>query len=278
MARRDSKARIVAGIILAGAVLIFSPSCATKKFMLTLHGENMAKNREIETRLADLERTVAHIDSLNVEQYRQMMATRAYVGNQSQSQQENINSISARLDNINRILNDLNQKLQAIQLYGGVETPSSKTPGGPSDYTDSSPLAGGYNPISPSTAAVDPKEVYNTALADLNNGKYDLAESRFMAFIIQFPSHELAGNAQYWLGEVDYAQKRFALAVTEFEKVIDNYPKSEKVPASLLKMAYAQIEIGRKTEAAKTLRKLLKEYRNTDEAKLGREKLRKLGR
>ncbi len=267
-------------IILAGMVAVTASSCATKKFMLTLHDETMTKDRDMESRLAHLERTVAHIDSMTNEQYGLLRGTRAVVSNQSKSQEDYILSISARLDNVNHLMNELNQKLQAIQLYGGVDSGAPKTPGAPGDDGSggaSAAPSGSYNPIA-SSPSVDPKELYNTALSDLNNSDYENAEMRFMAFLIQFPKHELAANAQYWLGEVDYAQKKYDLAVTEFDKVIKNYPESEKISAALLKMAYAQIELGKKADARKNLNRIIKEYRKSEEYNPAREKLRRLGR
>ena len=70
---------------------------------------------------------------------------------------------------------------------------------------------------------------------------------------MQFPKHELAGNAQYWLGEAVYGQQKYDLAITEFEKVLKNYSKSIKVPAALLKIGYAQFELGETKTATKTL-------------------------
>ncbi|MHB9028596.1 MAG: tol-pal system protein YbgF [Candidatus Latescibacterota bacterium] len=280
MKRRDSIIKSVSCIVLAGAVLTISPSCATKKFMLTLQEETMAKNREIESRLTVLEQSVAVVDSMAREQHRLMMGTRAIVGNQSQSQQDNIQGLSARLDNIYHMMNELNQKLQAIQLYGGLEAPAPQSSAAPDTASSGREVTTGQ-PSFPSVAPlsnVDPKEVYDAALADVNNLNYSFAESRFMAFLIQFPRHELAPNAQYWLGEVDYAQKKYDLAISEFEKVIENYPQSEKVPASLLKIAFAQIELGKKSTARGTLQKLIKEYPKSEEAKLARAKVKQLGR
>lgn len=279
MAGRDSITRIAAWILLAGMVALSASSCATKKFILTLHDENMSKNREIESRLANLERSVAHIDSMANEQYGLLRGTRAVVSNQSKNQEDYILSISARLDNINHLMNDLSQKLQAIQLYGGMESSPSKTPGAPEtapkNNTPSS--SGSYNPISASPS-VDPKELYNTALTDFNDGDYDSAEMRFVAFLIQFPKNELAPNAQFWLGEVDFAQKKYDLAITEFDKVVKSYPESEKAPTALLKIADAQIELGKKGDAKKTLIRITKEYKNSDDAKKARDRLRKIGK
>lgn len=267
--------RIAAGILLAGMVAVSISSCATKKFILTLHEETMTKNREIESRLAYLERSVSHIDSMTNEQFGLLRGTRAVVSSQSKTQEDYILSISARLDNINHLMNDLSQKLQSIQMYGGMDSSAPKSPNAPD--SGSTQPSGSYNPIS-SALTVDPKVLYNDALADFNNNNYDTAEGRFITFLIQFPKHELAPNAQYWLGEVDYAQKKYDLAVAEFDKVVKNYPQSEKAPAALFKMALAQVGLGKKGDAKATLNRIIKEYKTSPEYKLARDQLRKIGR
>lgn len=278
MLGRGHSSRVGMGVMLAGVALLLFQSCATKKDILALHAETTAQNKQVESRLAALERSVAALDSMTREQYRLMMGTRAIMGNQSQNQQDQIQSLSARLDNIYYLMRELNQKLQAIQLYGGLEAAPPKTAARSDTAITSSPTPQqSYNPIT-STTNVDPKEVYNQALEDLNKSDYVLAENRFMAFLIQFPNHELAGNAQYWLGEVDYTQKKYALAITEFEKVIRNYPSSDKVPAALLKVAFAHIELGKQNTGITILRQIIKDYKDSAEAKLARDKLKKLGR
>ncbi len=264
---------------LAFAGIIVLSSCATKKDILTLHAESTAQNKQIENRLAVIDRSVATVDSLTRDQYKLINGMRAISGTQSQSQQDRMVSIEARLDNVYYLMKELNQKLQAIQLYGGVETPAPKSaPAQPDSLNTGQPgqaSTSQYTPLLNSQSA-DPKELYNVALADLNHGDFVLAESRFVAFLVQFPQHELAGNAQYWLGEVDYSQKKYELAISEFDKVIKNYPKSEKVPAALLKTAYANIELKKKPAATAILRQIIKEYKNSEEAKLARDRLRKL--
>lgn len=275
--RRGSLKKIISAVLLTGASMTLLSSCATKKFVQTLHEESMAKDGEIEARLMALdrlERSIAVLDSITREQNRLIMGTRAYVGTQTQSQYDNILSLSARLENITQMLNELNGKVEAIQLYGGVDTPGSSAGGGAdTSGTSAKPV---YSPVP--AQSVDPRELYTAALADYNGQSYTLAESRFMAFLIQFPAHELAGNAQYWLGEIDYACKKYDLAVTEFQKLIDTYPASEKIPAAMLKMGYAQIELGQKNTGIAILKKLTKDFPTSDEAKLASTKLKKLGK
>ncbi len=259
--------------------LVLFPSCATKKDILALHAESVAQNQQIENRLAVIDRSIAAVDSVAREQFKLINGMRAISGTQSQSQQNRMVSIEARLDNVYYLMKELNQKLQAIQLYGGIEAPTPRTATTPSDSQGTSqpgPASSQqYSPLSNPQSA-DPKELYNVALADFNKGDYVLAESRFVAFLVQFPQHELAGNAQFWLGEIDYTQKKYEQAISEYDKVIKKYPQSPKIPAALLKTAYAQIELKNNKEATAILRKIIKDYKNTEEAKLAQTRLRKL--
>ena len=68
---------------------------------------------------------------------------------------------------------------------------------------------------------------------------------RFKQFLVTFPDSELADNAQYWLAESYYASQQFEQALADFEVVINDYPRSRKVPDALLKMGYCNYELKR---------------------------------
>ena len=43
-------------------------------------------------------------------------------------------------------------------------------------------------------------------------------------------------NAQYWLGEAYYVNHDYTNALAAFQRVVDKYPQSRKVPDALLKV------------------------------------------
>ena len=53
----------------------------------------------------------------------------------------------------------------------------------------------------------------------------------------------MADNAQYWLGEAYYVNKSFPEALVAFQRVVDNYPQSRKLPDALLKIGYCNYEL-----------------------------------
>ena len=56
----------------------------------------------------------------------------------------------------------------------------------------------------------DVAEIYQNGLNALKANDYQTSEQNFSKILNQSPNDKLAGNAQYWLGEVYYAQKDYA--------------------------------------------------------------------
>jgi len=98
----------------------------------------------------------------------------------------------------------------------------------------------------------------------------------FQEVLAKFPASELADNSQYWIGESYYAQKDYKQALKEFAKVVENYPKGDKVPAALLKMGFCQQQLGDKPAARSTFKKLIESYPDTEEARLAKDKQKDL--
>jgi tol-pal system protein YbgF len=78
--------------------------------------------------------------------------------------------------------------------------------------------------------------LYNLARQKLDQGQPAKARELFQDFLSRYPKDELAANAQYWLGETYYAEKKWNDAIVEFQKVIKEYKTSEKAPDALLKI------------------------------------------
>ncbi len=57
---------------------------------------------------------------------------------------------------------------------------------------------------------------------------------------MKFPQSDLADNAQYWIGECFYSQKKFQEAKEGFAAVAEHFPFGNKVPDALYKEASVQ--------------------------------------
>ena len=90
----------------------------------------------------------------------------------------------------------------------------------------------------------DPKALYQRAYDDLREGAYDMAEKDFSSLIEKFPKHELAGNAQYWLGETYYVRAQYKRAAEAFLGGFTKYANGTKAPDSLLKLGMSLHALG----------------------------------
>jgi len=192
---------------------------------------------------------------------------------QVQGLSDNLEEIKSRLGKLNQQLVDLQNSVQSIdaRLAGG--NPS----GAPSGAGAAAPAAPGAAAASPANPAPSANTLYSNAYSDLNAGKYDLAWSEFRDYLKYFGDTELASNAQFYLGEIAYVQKNYDQAVTQYEKVLTNYPKSFKLAPARLKKGMALIELNQKTAGVKELREVVKRYPGTEEERRARAKLKELG-
>ncbi len=123
----------------------------------------------------------------------------------------------------------------------------------------------------------NPLEIYNAAFRDYQKGNFDLAIEGFREFLSQNASSELADNASYWVGESLFSQKKYREAIQQFDSVVTRFPRSDKVPGSLLKKGYAYISLNEKAQGIVQLQYVLHEHPRSQEAGLARQKLKQLG-
>lgn len=118
----------------------------------------------------------------------------------------------------------------------------------------------------------DVNAMYQEGLDALKASNNVLAEDRFSMILSKFPKDKLAGNAQYWLGEVYYGKKEFPKAAVAFAKGYENYKGGPKGADSLLKLGMSMRELGKKDEACVAFTSLPKEFPKAPEPLLVRAK------
>ncbi len=118
--------------------------------------------------------------------------------------------------------------------------------------------------------------LYRAAYAKLKDNQPEAAAAEFRAFVQRFPNHDLADNAQYWLGETYYARAAYKDAAPEFRAVLRRWPSGNKAPDALLKLAYCLLQIGEAGEGRTTLGEVIDHYPRTEAAQLARKRLDEL--
>ncbi|MEB0043353.1 MULTISPECIES: tol-pal system protein YbgF [unclassified Pseudomonas] len=176
---------------------------------------------------------------------------------------------------------ELDQRITAGAGAGG--TPAAAA-------TDNSQANGDVNaggaPTAPAAQAPaasaepgDPakEKIYYDAAFDLIKAKdFDKASQAFTAFLRKYPNSQYAGNAQYWLGEVNLAKGDLQGAGQAFAKVSQLYPKHAKVPDSLYKLADVERRLGHTDKVKGILQQVVSQYPGTSAAQLAQRDLQRM--
>ncbi len=194
---------------------------------------------------------------------------------QVQGLSDNLEEIKSRLGKLNQQLVDLQNSVQSIdaRLAGGAPVTTPGAGGAPAPGPGSAAIQNN-SPAGPPPSA---DTLYSNGLRDLTSGKYDLAHSEFQDYLRYYGDTDLASNAQFWLGEIAYAQKNYEGAVQEYDKVITSYPRSFKLAPAHLKKGMALLELGQKNSGVRELREVVKRYPGTEEERRARAKLKDMG-
>lgn len=207
----------------------------------------------------------------------QMSVLRKSIEEVKGSNQQTQAAVSARIDSVSGQFSSLNSGLDVVldkisKLSQQLAETKTKV-----ESLDNPPLTGANPAGPPRSGAPSPEELYNAAYADFIKGSYDLARQGFEEYLKHYPDTELSDNAQYWIGESYYVQRKFSEAVQAFDKVIQNYPKGDKAPAAALKKGYSLLEMKNNEAGIRELRGVIQKYPNSDSAQLAKDRLNAIG-
>ena len=193
------------------------------------------------------------------------------------SNQQTQASVGARIESVNGQFSAVNSSLDLVlerisKLSQQIAETKAKV-----EVLDQTQQNTAGTPGPAKAGPPSPEELYNAAYGDFLKGSYDLSRQGFEEYLKNYPDTELSDNAQYWIGESYYAQRKFAEAVKAFDRVMQDYPRGDKVAAAALKKAYCLLE-SKNTEAGiRELRLLIVKYPSSDSAQLAKDRLNSLG-
>jgi tol-pal system protein YbgF len=129
----------------------------------------------------------------------------------------------------------------------------------------------------PASGPDDAAERYQQAMGRLKAGDHVAAVALLRELIRRHPRHELADNAQYWLGEAFYDQKDYARAIAEFRRAASDYPQGNKVPDALLKLGFSHLALGQIADGRRALQQVVTVFPRSGPARLAAQRLESLG-
>jgi tol-pal system protein YbgF len=185
-----------------------------------------------------------------------------------ESLKKEVAALTARLNHKDDELKELREKVEAVSFkanflenFLGIGKKQEL-----SETNDKAGRSGGTSKES-LKGKTDREVAYASAYDEFTQGKYDKARTDFQSFLKQYPGSEYSDNAQFWIGECYYFEEKYEKAIIEYEKV-----------AKKLKQGLSFLNLGDKTGAKLILQQVIKDYPNTNQAKIARSKLVEINR
>jgi tol-pal system protein YbgF len=201
---------------------------------------------------------------------------------QIQSLNDSVDELKSRMAKLDKSIQDLQGQLQNIQnppaTAPGQQPGSSPQPStGPGPGQTGAPPAAGSAPAPAAAQAPPLQETYQAGLRDYNAARYQVAAGEFQDVVTYYPQDDLAGNAQFYLGEIAYKQNDFADAIKAYNAVLEGFSGSPKAAAAQLHKGLALIQQNKRDAGVRELRALIQRHPQTPEATQARAKLNAMG-
>ena len=188
--------------------------------------------------------------------------------------QGDIRNIQEQLVQIQELTGASQQRL--IELRQQMEERNAQTAPSPV-----APVPGDTSKAVPPTAAQPappgPATLYKLAFDQMSRGSYGTARSGFQDLLGQYPTSDLAPDAQYYIGETLQAEGNTAAADSVFSVVVTKYPNAPRAATALYKHGLFLQKAKRDREARQAFQTVIDKYPRSDEAALAREQLRSGG-
>ena len=175
-------------------------------------------------------------------------------------------------DQMQKAQSDLDMRFQQMNASASSSSASSSSSTLPADEMAATPsegvkssgnsAAGTLGTLGSGTAAAagSPESLYEAGFADVREQNFDAAQMKFTDFMARYPTHALAGNAQYWLAETYYVRGDYRQAAKLFAKGYQEFPQGQKAADCLLKLGLSLGKLGKKEDACLSLQQLQKEF------------------
>jgi TolA-binding protein len=170
---------------------------------------------------------------------------------------ESVAEVNSRLNKLQQQVLDLANVIKTMQAPP-APPPGSETPGTP-------------------PPGVSAATLFQDARRDMSAGNGDLALKGFNDYLAWFGSTDAAPEAQYYIGEILYSQKKYQEALQAFDKALEAYPKNAKTLDSHFMKGRTLVRLGQRNEGADEFRTIIKLSPKSDLAARSRGELKDLG-
>ena len=268
-----------ARLLIAPAVLLAAGACfATRQDVRTLQSDIAV--------LQAAAARAARADTANAVQLRQIIQGLSAVGDSLRRAtatlqrfqgdvQISMHGVEQQLLTIQELTGQSRRQVEAMRAQleaRSAETPPAPTAAAPGAVPGAVPAV-----AAPTTAPPPgPYQLMDLGRQQLAKGASSAARAAFSDLLTQYPSSELAPEAQYWIAEAYAAAGNAVEADSVFALVADKYPLSDRAPVAIYKRAVALKVAGQTRQARLLLQQVLDKYPKSEAATLAAALLRDL--
>jgi len=169
---------------------------------------------------------------------------------------ESVAEVNSRLNKLQQLVVDLANVIKTMQVPPpppGGDIPNTPPPG------------------------VSSTTLFQDARRDMSAGNSDLALKGFNEYLAWFGSTDSAPDAQYYIGEILYSQKKYDEALRAFDRVLEAYPRNSKTLDAHFMKGRTLVRLGQRNEGADEFRAIIKLAPKSDLATRARAELKDLG-
>lgn len=215
-------------------------------------------NQQTRAQISQLSRTLdLALDSLRAVSQR-LAAFQASANGELDAMGHQMVQFQALLGQTTRNVQDTKAQLEALKEQGNAGAPPGGPPAGASSVADTSRAAG-----MPGAATI-----YTSAMDQLRQGNYRTARNSLDQLLATYPDFDRAPAAQLSVGEAYKADGNTAAADSVYQLVYNKYPRAPEAATGMYKHGKILWDGNKKDEARIVLRRVIREFPGSDEARL----------
>jgi len=118
-----------------------------------------------------------------------------------------------------------------------------------------------------------PNQLYQLGRDQFMRGSNSAARTAFQELLTAHPQSDVAGDAQFYVGETFSAEGNNAAADSVYAIVVAQYPNAQRAATALYKRGVIAQQAGRNADARRHFNAVVSRFPNSDEAALARDRL-----
>ncbi len=271
--------------VLAASVVASPASAQNRREMQMMADIRMLQeqNQQLQVALADL--NAALKEALKVVSGRldeQANATRKAFADQNLKVDQfasDLRVVREGVSESNVRISSLSQELEALRLSIPQYPQPSVAPPVSDPASPGAPPATEPTPAPPAIGpGMSPQRLYDIAWADYTASQWELCISGFETYLRTFPKSDLADEAQFYIGECNFLNGKNQDAVQAYNQVIASYPRGQSVGPAYYKRGLAFEQLGQVDRARESFEQVIKNFPDSDAARLAKQNLDRLSR